>query len=543
MKLRLLALIAAALLAGIPSGPALGSPGDAEATVSRAREAARRDANAEAADLFREAISQAPSRRLEWLRELADQMTYSGQAVEAVPCYQEVLADPSFPPEERRRARLGLALALSWCGRPKESLGEYDAMLAQDPADVEAMLGRARVLSWLGRNTESREAYEEVLRREPGNADALRGLGRLESWRGRQRGAQRLLSGFLERHPGDSEGTFLLAQSQDWMGRPDRAKQTLQGQPVALTEGTQIPGLLEQIELRERPDSRIGYRQSHQSDDLVIQTSFFEQDVRFNDGLTTIGARLQFQRYHSQHAGESDVTVKRPGLFARHRFNDSLEWTTGLYLDRIEPEDTGESHSDLTYDTYLTYWPGDLLRFDFGSSRTTFDNLKSLRQNITATYANVSMDVTPDDSMRFSTRFNWGDYSDGNRRLWGQVEGWRRVSFRPKLFLGLQVTAFNFSRFLDNGYFNPEDYISGALAFRTTGQAWERLSYDVTASWGAESATPEGRKAIWSAGTRLAWQASDHFEIVAQYGYFSSAVASSSGFARGTGDIFLRIIW
>jgi len=146
--------------------------------------------------------------------------------------------------------------------------------------------------------------------------------------------------------------------------------------------------------------------------------------------------------------------------------------------------------------------------------------------------------------MRFSTRFNWGDYSDGNRRLWGQVE---RVAARvvpaealPRPAGDCVSTSAVFSI---TGYFNPEDYISGRPRIRRTRQAWERLSYDVTASWGAEFGHAGGSQG--HSGPRApGWRAGvDHFEIVAQYGYSARRSLQAPRFARAPATSSFRIIW
>ncbi len=94
----------------------------ADSLVARARAAAWRDANAKSAALFADALQRAPSRRSEWLREYADQLTYSDRADAAIPLYREALARPGMSIAEERRTRLGLALALSWDGNLRASL-------------------------------------------------------------------------------------------------------------------------------------------------------------------------------------------------------------------------------------------------------------------------------------------------------------------------------------------------------------------------------------------------------------------------------------
>jgi tetratricopeptide (TPR) repeat protein len=514
---------------------------DAERTVAAAREAAHADRNQEAADLFERAISQAPSRRREWLLELADQLTYSGRSREAVPLYQEVRAAGFASPEEARQTRLGLALALSWSGQLAASLGEYQALCRRDPSDIEARLGGARVLSWLDRQLAAKSEYEAVLRQDPENVEARRGLARVQSWRGRQRDAQRRLSRFLQDHPDDAEGTLLLAQSQEWMGRSDRAERTLRGLLARRPQDEGAKQLLGEIEGRDRPESGLESQQSRQSDDVVITGESFQHNLRLNDGRTAVGPRYQQWTYEPE--GGSSVFVQRAGVYARQRFSDRMELTSSTFVDRIEPEG-GRERTLLTYDTYLTLWPNDTLRFDIGSNRSTFDNVKSLRDGITATSLSLSMDVAPDRLTRLTTRLNWGDYSDGNHRRWAQVEVERRVGTAKRrgrnLFLGARYTHMGFDRPLDNGYFNPKSYRQAVATARFYGRGSDRLSYDFEGSFGREDAASDGRKPFSSAGARLSYRAGDRTAIEVRHSFFSSQQESSGGFSRQTTAVSIR---
>jgi tetratricopeptide (TPR) repeat protein len=533
------------LLTGAVLAAPVGAQGlekEADRTVAAAREAAREHRNAQAAVLFEWAISQAPSRRREWLLELAEQMTYSGRSKEAVPLFREVQKAGFTSPEEARRMRIGVARALSQRHQLPASLREYQALLRRDANDIEARLECARVLSWMDRHVSAKREYEAVLRQDPRNEDARRGLAQVQSWRGRHRDAQRRLSRFLQDHPEDEEATRLLAQSQEWMGRPDRAERTLRGLLARRPQDGRALELLGEIESRDRPESGLEYQQSQQSDDLTISSESFQHDLRLNNGRTTVGPRYQHWGYEPEQ-GPDSVSVERVGAHARHRFSDRMELNHNVFVDRIEPS-TGKERTLLTYDTYLTLWPNDTLRFDIGSNRTTFDNVKSLKQGITATAVSVSMDVVPDRMTRLTTRFNWADYSDGNHRRWTQLEAERRVGTAKrqgrKLFLGGRYTHIDYDRQLNNGYFNPKSYRQVVATARFHGRANDRLSYDFEGSYGREDAEPDGRRPFSSAGARLSYKVKARTEIEVRHSFFSSEQVSSGGFSRQTTAVSVR---
>ncbi len=539
-------LLALAFALALPA-PVRADAGGADRAVAAARKAASENRNTDAARLFEDAIARDPAHADQWKPELAEQLTWAGQPERAIPIDRELLASGSLPPDVARRIRLGLALALSWNDEYDASLREYDALLAVDGGDTEAMLGRARVLSWQDRLGPSKKEYERVLAKDPGNAEARRGLARAQSWRGMQLDAQGRLGGFLQQSPDDAEAAFLLAQSQDWIGRPDRAEETLRARLAKQPDDARSKALLDDIEFRQRPDTRFFWTESHQSDKLVIDTLGVEHNVRFNDGRTTIGPRYTFTDYDPSLQQGGRILVSRPGLYARHRFTDRVEWTGQGFVDLIQvksvPFAPARDHAIFTYDTWFTLWPHDKVRVYVGSNRTTFDNAKSLQRGIAGTFANLSADFIPDEKTRLTGRINWGDFTDGNSRTWGQAEFERRVWNHPKLFAGWRYTTFDFTKELDNGYFNPNTYNANAFTLRTTGDIRRKLTYNFDGYYGVEDSNPGDDQVIWGASSNVTWSPVRRVEFQGGYGYFSSSTASSGGFSRGTALAGLRFVW
>jgi tetratricopeptide (TPR) repeat protein len=458
-----------------------------------------------------------PSKRSECLHEYADQLTYGGRGEEAVPLYREVLATPGVSAEEQSRARRGLALALSWSDQQLPALREYQALVAANPGDL----------------------------------DALRSVGRIQSWQGQHRRAVEQLEKFLTLYPNDPEGVALLAQALDWMGRPDRAEKVLRDH-LAVTPGDKnAERLLAELERSQRPETLFNYRESHQSDDLRITGWELGQDVHFNDGLTTVGPRFHTYRYdpqrHNGPSNRSEIFVYRPGLHVRHRLNDAIEWNGTGWVDVIQKKHQDNS-APFTYDTWFTIWPNDFFRIDVGSNRTTFDNESSLRQNIKGIFATGSVDMMPDEKTRITGRFRWGDYTDTNNQTWWQAEVERRAPWaRPRTHFAVRYTGMDFRKTLNNGYFDPNDYHSGEGRIRAYDELLPDLWYHLEVSAGYEDSSKESGQAIWSAAGGLSYWINDWLEIALRYGYFSSKTGSgggsSGGFDRGTGSLTLRTRW
>jgi len=160
--------------------------------------------------------------------ELARLLTQTGRHAESVEQYRQVLRDKPGEAE----ARIGLARALFWSGKPNEAAaelakapvasltaedrllqaelhlaaGRHDeaitalrAYLALRPADVKARLKLADALSWRKRLDESLAEYEKVLAALPEDQQVRRRYARVLTWAGRNDDAIRELRKSLEK--------------------------------------------------------------------------------------------------------------------------------------------------------------------------------------------------------------------------------------------------------------------------------------------------------------------------------------------------------
>lgn len=502
-------LLAASLLALAGQAFAQGAaaePPPPAALVEAARAAARADRNAESARLFAQALALAPGRRAELLHEYADQLTYSGRARDAVPLYRELLAARGGP--DRLPVLRGLGLALLWSDQP----------------------------------TAARAVYEEILAAQPRDQDASRKRAQALAWSGRQRQAIAALQSHLQAWPDDAEARVQLAQSQAWLGRPDQARASL-AQP-GLAGRQDAARLRSDLDLWAAPRTRVDAQRSTQSDALEIGQLRVEHAVSFAGGLGTAGARvdgLEFERED----GSDAVRVTRPMLLGRYRFSDAAELHAEIGNEHIAPRGA-RSMDRLVYASWFTLWPGDLLRFDLSTSRSTFDNLRSLRLGLTATQYGLSADFTPTERQRYTARAERGLYSDGNRRRRGELEAEWRLTAKPELWVGARHTRMRFARQLDNGYFNPLTFeatlATARLAWRPDGEQG-RWDLRAGAAWGREHANPDGSKPAYDASLRAGYRIDPKTRLEARLQRFSTRTGSFSGFARTTAGLALERSW
>jgi len=550
--LRLVGVVALVLLAAPPAGAQV-DPDTLQlpALIQAAREAARRDRNAEAARLFGIALERDPSLRGELLPDFADQLTFSDQAKEAVPLYRELLAsDPPPNIETNRHLRRQLALALSWSGQLGPSLEGYEALLEDDPQDRDARVGRARVLSWMGRLGPAGKEYSRALSNWPGDMEARRDLARVQVWRGRHRGGTALLESFLEDYPGDREARLLLAQTFLWMGRPDRAVPVVAELDRDVPPGSdlrnRLDGFIRELEEARTPVTRSQARVSSQSDHLTIRGIRGEQVVRLNQGVGELGVfyeGLEFEPRTAPGSGPRTIAEHRPGVLGRYRFGDRVQLSGLLQGDFIRTPAGAEDHSLATFNAFLTLWPGDEIRLDLGSRRETLDNERSLLQGITARFVSASMDWTPDEKTRATVRTDLGAYSDENSRRWVELELARQLWSAPNIIVGARGAHFAFDQLLTHGYFNPKKYRGIVAWSHGWGELGKRIWWDYDLSYGREFLDPGDEKPIWSAGGSLSRPVLEELDFKASYQYFSSRHFSSSGFERGTWFLSLDYSW
>ncbi len=475
--------------------------------VDLARQAAQGDRNREAADLFAGVIQSAPERRRQLLLEYADQLTFSDRAAQAVPLYREALGWTNLSDDERQRANRGLALALAWSGQHAQAVAAYNDILARDPANRDARLNRARVQGWRNRYGAAEADYRVLLAANPLDREALQGLAELQSFRGMPRAAARTLGPVAEgeSHP---RTLFLLARAQHWSGRSDLAGATLARALALRPDDAEALRLQREIGLALSPLTEIIGRHSDQSDDTSIRALSLRQSFPLQGGAALFGAQYEIEQFDPDVGAK--VTLHRPGLHAKALLSDELSvtaegaYTIARYL--------GQSDGFIVGNVYGTITPSDELRFDFGVSRRSFDNVRSLILGIRSTEYGASVDIGSDAALKASLRGNLARISDGNERLWGQAELRHRLAWSPNWFVGLRYTRFGFSEILDSGYFNPKRLQS----VEATTQLWGRLGrgyFDLRGGVGRENANPGSGKWVFSGEAKVTQPVSERVEV------------------------------
>jgi hypothetical protein len=330
----------------------------------------------------------------------------------------------------------------------------------------------------------------------------------------------------------------LFARSSNWLGRLNEADAAAARALELEPQNGTARSVRREVAIARSPLAEFAVRHSEQSNDLGITEASVAQTFFPDGALAAIGAGYTYFRFDP--ADGPTIDIHRPRASARLRLGDAVELNgeAGLNIEE-EPNETDEI---LTYSVYATVQPSDRLRFDAGVNRQTFDNIRSLLLDITATNYSASVDIGSDAGLKAALRGSYSTFSDGNERTWGQVELRQRLLWQPNLFVGARYTRFSFDRLLDNGYFNPLELEQ----IEATAQLWGRTGdvyYDLRGSLGREDAEPGGAKFTYSAEGRLTWLATDRIQLDAFLNSFSSRVDVPGGFSRTTGGLAVRVRW
>jgi tetratricopeptide (TPR) repeat protein len=454
-------IIALGLLVAL--GARAAEPIDVEDVLTRAREAASGDRHREAIDLFLRAIDADSSLVSEVALEIGHQYTWADMPDSAISWYELYLA--SHPGDVE--ASLGLARALSWADRLRESESYYRRLAARGETREEAAIGLARVVSWQDRLKEAEKIYRGVLEIDPASEEAALGLAQVINWSGRHRKAAKLYGGMLEKDPANTEAVVGLAAAENWMGLPYRALRRLDRAPA----GDEVEKLESEIRASLRPDAELGYTGTRDSDEIDIKQVKTEVTVH-SERISTGKVGYYFEEITQP--GYPRIRRNAAYFTVSKRFSSSLSVTLSPGFERNRFEATalpaaGQWVRDFelfVWDSYVTLTPIDWFRLDAGFARSTLEIPVSIFKGIEVTSGTIGLDWRFLPSLAAFASARLSDLSDSNLKLSAaQRLEWRLplrlpVGWKNGFVLSPGYDYFHYRKILDNGYYNPRDYLS-----------------------------------------------------------------------------------
>ncbi len=100
-------------------------------------------------------------------------LSWKGELAAAALGYQQVIDRAGPDRAARRDAAFGLAQVSAWQGNRAEAARRYEALLADDPAEVRALVGLAAVRSAQGRPIAARALLDRAIEHDRADSDAL----------------------------------------------------------------------------------------------------------------------------------------------------------------------------------------------------------------------------------------------------------------------------------------------------------------------------------------------------------------------------------
>lgn len=420
----------------------------------------------------------------------ADHAFDAGETAKALALYDEILAaDPA-----NVHALLRSGMLLSWDRKYVEALSRYDRALAREPRNERVLLERGKVLLWSGRYDEAIASFGEVLALDPREPWALCGTAQAYAWRGRHAEARPYYERALAADPELKEAQLGLGYVDLEEGNTSSARARAAALTAKYPADAEVADLDKAVRRARAPWVQIGYDHTDDSDDNRMST------YRAEGGLA-LPARmdLRFGYAHTELHGpvpaSADADASADALYGvvgwqpkpRHRGElrvGAATLTDSAGLDRT----TGIG--GVSYAFPMATWTGraSVARDPFLYSPRIVDS----RIDVTTVAFDASGLAAP--RVRIDANAAYGDFSDGNTRLWAEGGAWAVWSW-PKntLLAGGALRALDYSENLDNGYFDPSSLRAAVASVRSYGSIGSsRWEYESSLEAGVQSYTFDG---------------------------------------------------
>lgn len=478
--------------------------------------------SADAVRLYTQLAAAFPDRSDELVCDLGKERLRADDAAGAVRDLRACVA--AHPSDDGSRRRLATALARA--DSLPEALAAYDALLAEDPHDVDLALDRARVLGWMGRHRQAIAAYAGVLERQPGLAAAELGRAKNENWLGRHRSATHRLETMVERGEVDAETWKTLAFARYWDDDPQGALAALAAHHALEADDREAQGLAARIARENAPSLEVGHGRSHDSDELVVSSPSVELTWPLaHDVAATAGWRQDF----TEDTGGSNDAMQ---LFAGLRKRFSPAWSA--YARGTSFTWKSENGATRGGEAGLVLRPIDHVRLEVVTAREPVLTRVALDQGISLLSWVAVLDWEPSARVAWHVDARAGSYSDGNRseRSAANVRWHALDKRRWDVTTMLGVEQLNVHADLDHGYYDPDFH-------REWGPGLE-LEWRPVVTWSLRGAGRSGwqrgkdgpAEPFYGTSARARWQPTEAWNVALEGGAGDSNLQSAAGYRR-----------
>ena len=385
------------------------TPNDDRALLVRADVLARSNRAPEAIAIYNALLTREPN-SIPARVGLGDALLYARRYPDAIRTYDAILA--SEP--NNTAVRISRARALSYEGRAREAVTALRAIVASDASNVPARLALAEAGANSGNATLQRDAigeYRAVLKDNPDNLNAQLGLARVLSYRGQNGEAKTVLTGILRANPANPEARVALGDVERFSGKPFAAKKQYRlakngGSASAATLASARKGL-RAVNRDTTPSLGVAGSYYHDTNGIILR-SVGENAILRTPALT-IGVLADQGRFRQRQ------------LAARNRRDYGILLARGfgpfaaqLIVSRLKY--TGVKEKTL-FDLSLnrTFSPRQRVNFSV-ARRDVFETDLAVGRGITADVYNVSASTPLGSRFDLDGTATYYDYSDNNSR-------------------------------------------------------------------------------------------------------------------------------
>ena len=474
------------------------------------------------------------------LNESARQLSWAGRHAAAIERYDRVLElDPA-----NRFAAFERAKVLSWAGRYREAIEAFRELIVDDGTDVEARLGLARTLSWSGDQAAARQEYRAILSAQPGHAEATLGLAQTHAWSGEHSEARRLYADAATKLPSPRDAELGLAYLDLWEGNIAGATAASSRLAGLYPGDDEVADLQRAVRRATFPWLAAGWDQMDDTERNVLTAQRYEAGARLPNG---VGFGLAYIGYDVRTAGERgsiDSIQARLDwtLPGRHRL-DAMVGT-----DRLEgPAEPGHFVSDwgLSYRFPLsTAWEGWVggRREPYRYSVPLIDN----RIVIDSLFGGVAGRVGED--WRVNAELSGWELSDDNRRTAADLTALRRwARAAHTVEAGGVLRWLDWREDLDNGYFDPSNFVAVGAQARASGplSRLKSVDYALNLEVGLQSFDYASQRTsgdpYYLMVARVGWQLTPaaRLEAFGEAGSYASEGSADWRYSRGGA----RLVW
>ena len=491
-----------------------------------------------AIEKYEEAIKENPESFSAEVR-LARLLKKAKRVDEAIPHFRSAVKLSSG--RAARGVKTELATVLSWRDNKDEALDLYIEVLGDDPKNTEARMGLARVYSWTGRYVEARQEYGTILKRRPKSTEARMGMARVSSWQGDYDFAIETYRGILKGDPDNTEARVGLINVLRWKGE---VSEGLVEARKFLAEAPDNPEA-QRIEraLRKAKGPYVQFTRSDgvDSDDNRLVRHKLSGYFSIWDGQLL---RLAYTNYHatapfSQEADANVFTAKSTFELSR-----DLKLTPRLSIASLEARGGDVTRLLPAISAKWRYSKPLTLSSSYSQS-VLLDTAQLIKNAIKLDSYSVSGSY--DYSIyTVSSGLRYGKYPDGNSSMRFNVKVSRGIIDEAHRTLtgGVRIDYVNFDKDLNNGYYDPQDYL--ALTARATlkGDYYaERLFYEAVGGAGMQTKKGSNTDLKMSLKGKLTWQFNRNLSAWAAYKWSRSELESATGYSYNAYEIGLGYLF